>query len=560
MDDPAGGHWPSVQMWAVAAAQPDSVECGMNGIRRTGRAALTELWRPGEGDMPGSAMWRIGSVALAIMIVLINLAGAGAVVVIAAVVVPEPTSGSQADHIFLVNGVVALIYVAIAVPLGVVIGTRALWRLRDWLVSERDATLKEIRLVLYAPFRLLVVQLSLWWAAAILFGVLDTQYSGQLAVRVGFTVALTGVVTASTAYLMMERLLRSAAARALVRGRERRFFVPGVATRAVLAWAVGTGVLLAGLVSIGVLALVNAPGISVSRLGVAMVALGGTGIVVGLLAVILAARTTADPIGALRRALARVRTGDFDVRVPVYDGSQIGQLQLGFNEMVGGLAERERIREAFGTYVDPQVAEHILEEGTDLAGEQVEVTVMFLDVRNFTGFAERTAAPEVVAAINQLFEQVVPIIHSHEGRVDKFVGDGLLAVFGAPRRLSDHADRGLAAALEIARIVRSGKAGKLEIGIGLNSGTVVAGNIGGDQRYEFSVIGDAVNVAARVEAATRQTGDQVLISDPTAKLLREPPAELVERPGVELKGKRQTVRVFAPDTESSHQQQESGVA
>jgi adenylate cyclase len=524
---------------------------------QTLKALLTEVFRPGEGDLPGKDLWRIGSVALTAMIVLINLIGTGAVIVIAAFVVPAQ---KPSGHLFLVNALVAVGYVAIAFPLGVVLGTHGLWRLRDWLRDERPATLKEMRLVLYAPFRLLVLQLALWWAAAVLFGLLETQYSGELALRVGLTVMLTGLVTASCAYLVTERMLRSVAARALARGTPPRFYVPGVATRAVLAWAVGTGVLLAGLVAIGILAVTHGSGVTITNLGVAMIVLAGTGIIVGLIAVILAARTTADPIAGLRRALASVQTGDFDVRVPVYDGSQIGQLQLGFNEMVAGLAERERIREAFGTYVDPEVAAHILEEGTDVAGEEVEVTLVFIDVKDFTGFAERTPAPEVVATINRLFERIVPVIHKHGGRVDKFVGDGLLAVFGAPRRMPNHADEALATALHVAEVVRAGEGGPLEIGIGLNSGTVVAGNIGGDRRYEFSVIGDAVNVAARVEAATRQTGDQVLVSDRTANLLRNAPTELIERPDVELKGKRESVRVFAPDTESSHQRQEPSVA
>jgi adenylate cyclase len=272
--------------------------------------------------------------------------------------------------------------------------------------------------------------------------------------------------------------------------------------------------------------------------------LGGVGLLVGLIAVTVAARATADPVDSVRRALARVRRGDLDVRVPVYDGTQIGQLQLGFNDMVEGLAERERIREAFGTYVDPDVAQHILSEGTSLAGEQVEITVMFIDIRNFTGFAESTPAEAVVAAINELFEQIVPSIHAHGGRVDKFVGDGLMAVFGAPRRQPDHADAALAAALQIDRTVTS-SAG-LRIGIGLNSGPVVAGNVGGAGRLEFSVIGDAVNVAARVEAATRETGDRILVAERTVQLLRKPHTELEERTGVELKGKRERVRLFAP--------------
>jgi adenylate cyclase len=216
--------------------------------------------------------------------------------------------------------------------------------------------------------------------------------------------------------------------------------------------------------------------------------------------------------------------------------------------MVAGLAERERIRDAFGTYVDPDVAERILQEGTNLAGEEVEVTIMFIDIRDFTEFAERTPAEEVVAAVNTLFEQIVPIIHDHGGRVDKFVGDGVLAVFGAPRRESDHADQTLATALEVARKVDSPEG--LSIGIGLNSGKVIAGNVGGAGRLEFSVIGDAVNVAARVEAATRETGDVILLTEWTKERLQASHPELVEHTDIELKGKQEPVRLFAPRTEA----------
>jgi adenylate cyclase len=467
-------------------------------------------------------------------------------------VLPTPHGVHHVGHIHLIDALVAVGYVAIAVPLGVVLGTRRLWGLRSWLLEERRASWSEIRLVLQAPLRLFLLQLALWSAAAVLFAAINAVYSTRLAIGTAILVVLTGLVTASLAYLLTERLLRSAAALALARGVSGRLGVPGVATRALLAWALGTGIPVLGLVLLGIVAFVGAYNETVSSLRLAMVVLGGVGIAVGLLATILAARTTADPIESVRRALASVQRGDFDVRVPVYDGSQIGQLQLGFNEMVAGLAERERIREAFGTYVDQEVAAHILEEGVDLSGEEVEVTLMFIDVRDFTAFAERTPAPDVVAAINRLFERIVPIIHAHGGRVDKFVGDGLLAVFGAPRRQPDHADEALAAAIETADAVGSGAAGPLEIGIGLNSGEVVAGNIGGDRRFEFSVIGDAVNVAARIESATRQTGDTVLIADRTAALLRRhQEVELEERPRQQLKGKREAVAVYAPNVRAA---------
>jgi len=265
--------------------------------------------------------------------------------------------------------------------------------------------------------------------------------------------------------------------------------------------------------------------------------------------VVLLADSVAGPIGELRDAAERVGRGDLAVRVPVVSVDETGALAQSFNAMVEGLRERERIREAFGTYVDRDVAEHILREGTSLAGEEVEVTMMFIDIRDFTGFAERSSAPEVVATLNRMFEAIVPLIHEHGGHVDKFVGDGLLAVFGAPRRQADHADQALAAAREIDRAVHEELGDGLEIGIGLNSGTVVAGNVGGAGRLEFSVIGDAVNVAARVEAATRQTGDVILVAENVQDLLRDGTVKLEARPSVPLKGKREAVMLYAPTAE-----------
>lgn len=508
------------------------------------RGGLVEFVRPGESGLSGRSLWRVGVLVLTAVIVTVNLVGACAVLVVANFVVPLPPV-AHLGHVRLVNAVVAVAYVPAAAALGAWLGVRGLFGLRRWLIEERPATPREQRIVLRAPLRLFSLQVVLWWSAAVLFGTLNLSYSVSYGVRVAIIVAITGMVTAACAYLVTERLLRGPAARALARGAPERLAVPGVATRAVLAWALGTGLPVLGVIGIGILSLTG-DSATPQQLGVAMVALGGIAITVGLLAVSVAAKATADPVDSVRRALGRVEKGEFDVRVQVYDGTQIGQLQLGFNRMVAGLAERERIRNAFGTYVDPEVVRHILDEGTSLEGEEVEVTIMFIDIRNFTGFAERALAYDVVAAINRLYERIVPITHSHGGHVDKFVGDGLLAVFGTPRRQADHADQALAAALEIERCVHSRPAGELQIGIGLNSGVAVAGNVGGGGRFEFSVIGDVVNVAARVEAATRQTGDTILLAERTLELLRGAAVPLVERVGVMLRGKSETVRLYAP--------------
>jgi class 3 adenylate cyclase len=188
----------------------------------------------------------------------------------------------------------------------------------------------------------------------------------------------------------------------------------------------------------------------------------------------------------------------------------------------------------------------VLEEGTVLEGEEVEVSVLFLDIRGFTAFAERSSAADVVRQLNEFYDRVVPLLERHGGHANKFIGDGLLGVFGAPDKLADHADRAVAAALAIAGMVRRTYRGKLRIGVGVNSGTVVAGTIGGGGRVEFTVIGDVVNTAARVESATRETGDDVLITEATRELLRRDFGRFEERGAVELKGKTEKVRLLAP--------------
>ncbi len=510
------------------------------------RPTIAAFLQSDRDDQSGAELGRAVTAVLTIAVVVTNLVGAGAVLAVIYLVVPLP-SLDDAAYVRTINAVVAAAYIAAAVIVGAVVGRRALKGIAAWLESGRPADERLQKLIVTAPLILFRLQVILWFGAAIVFGALNAVHSVPLAALVASTVAVTGVTTGACAYLLAERILRKPASRALADAVPEGLVVPGVATRAVLAWAFGSGVPVLGLVVVGIVALAGGPG-GAHQLSVAIVGLGGIAITVGLLAVVLAARATADPIEGVRRALENVQREQFDIRVPVYDGTQIGKLQLGFNRMAEGLEEREKIRSALGIYVDPDVAARILDEGVELAGQEVEVTIMFLDIRGFTAFAEQASATDVVAAVNGLFEQVIPIIQTHGGRVDKFVGDGLLAVFGAPRRLDDHADAGLNAALDIAALAGTGT---LSFGVGLNSGVVVAGNVGGAGRLEFSVMGDTVNVAARVETATRDTGDTLLISGSTRELLSTEPVEFEEREGVELKGKSSTVRLFAPASVST---------
>ena len=258
------------------------------------------------------------------------------------------------------------------------------------------------------------------------------------------------------------------------------------------------------------------------------------------------ADTVSGPIVDLRDATRRVGEGDLTVRVPVVSTDETGELAESFNAMVHGLEERRRLHDAFGAYVDPALTERVLAEGTDLSGEEVDASLLFLDIRGFTSWAERAAAHQVVATLNDLFETVVPVIQRHGGHANKFIGDGLLAVFGAPERHDDHALRAVAAGRELAELVPERLGDRVRVGIGVNTGRVVAGTIGGGGRRDFTVIGDAVNTAARVEAATRDTGDDLLITEATLRELGPLAAAFDERPAAPLRGKAEPVRLYAP--------------
>jgi adenylate cyclase len=227
-----------------------------------------------------------------------------------------------------------------------------------------------------------------------------------------------------------------------------------------------------------------------------------------------------QPIRDLAEGAERVAAGDFGQRLPVVQDDDLGALAASFNRMQSGLAERQRLQAAFGTYVDPALAARLLEQGDDVfTGERREVTVMFVDIRDFTPFAEANTAEDTVARLNALFEIVVPAVVDAGGHVNKFLGDGALAVFGAPNALADHADAAVSAALLIHRLVAQRFSGALRIGIGINTGLVIAGT----------------------------TGDAILLTHQVVDALSSRPLGLTDRGAHELKGKSAPVNVFGLD-------------
>jgi len=440
---------------------------------------------------------------------------------------------------------VFVVYMAIVMPLGRhFIEIRPLRTIERWLSENRPATDAERTLVLSYPRNWALWSLIPWTIAAALFSAINVSAGAAVAVGIALTIALGGMTSCSLQYLVVEWIMRPITARALAESPPQRSSGPGVGVRLVMAWTLATGVPVLGIVVLGILDLTGAS-FNRTRIVGAVVILGLIALSVGLEAMLLAARAVAGPLTSIRRALREVEAGDFTARVTVDDASEVGLLESGFNQMAAGLAERELLRNAFGAFVDPSLTERVMREGTDLAGEEVDLSLLFMDIRGFTAYAEHLDARHVFARLNDLYRDVVPIVLQHGGHANKFIGDGLLAVFGAPDRLDDHADHAVAAGRGIVDLVNSRYEGELSVGVGINSGRVVVGTIGGGGRVEFTVIGDPVNTAARVEEATRATGDDLLITGTTMQHLTNTQG-WIERPSITLRGKTEPVRLFAP--------------
>lgn len=446
-----------------------------------------------------------------------NLVGALVVLLFATFVVPDPPLEDRA-YAHLVNAVAFFSYPVVAVPVALVAG---LWLWRPVVRLVRDggeADRQQRRAVLLGPLRLAVLVGALWTIGALGWAVLDlVLFTGRLAVKTGLTCLLGAATTCTIVYLLSERLLRPAAALVLAAERPRRLRLPGVTTRVMLAWALGTAIPVFGLICVAVAALA-APDINVVQLAITILGLGGAALLAGVYVIYMATRAIADPIKAVRKGMARVERGDLGAEVAVYDASEVGQLQAGFNHMVAGLREHERLRDLFGRHVGEEVADLALERGDiTLGGETREVAVLFVDLTGSTRLADTRSPDEVVELLNRFFGVVVTVVAGHGGWINKFEGDAALAIFGAPTQLKDSAGAALGAARELARRLRE-EVPMLDAGIGVSAGPVVAGYIGAEQRFEYTVIGDPVNEAARLSDLAKTSAGRVLASEAVLEL------------------------------------------
>jgi adenylate cyclase len=473
-----------------------------------------------------------------------NAIGTAVVFVLAVWVLPTPDT-IDAPNATLVNLVAASIYLLAGSVAGTLLGMRSFRTQRDWLREERAPTEKERRVTLRGPLRQLVVNGTIWLVAAVVFTALNAAYSGRLALIVGITVVLGGISTCASAYLLAERIGRPAAARALASGLPERPVLPGVTARSLLAWALGSAVPLLGLLSVAIVAL-STDDVDVNELAISALGLAGVALVVGLLLTFQTARGTSAPLASLRRALRRVERGDLEAEVRVFDGSELGLLQAGFNRMGAGLREREKMRDLFGRHVGEDVARAALERGIELGGEERDAAVLFVDLKGSTRLASEREPGEVVSLLNAFFGVVVEVVEEHGGWINKFEGDAALAVFGAPIPRDDAAGAALAAARDLASRLPEAVP-DLSAGIGVSFGRMVAGNIGSESRFEYTVIGDPVNEAARLCELAKERPEGVLASATAVEVAggTEGAHWRVEE-AVELRGRAQETRPAVP--------------
>jgi adenylate cyclase len=481
---------------------------------------------------------------LGTLILSSNALGIVAVFILAAFVVPGPKPPDVA-RVAVENLALGFCYAAVFVIVALRWGSRWVQQHTAWLHTGEPPSEADQRRVLQIPLLLAGVQAGVWLIAAWVFAAFNAFIGDHLTVQIALTVSLGGLLTAANSYVMGELMARPLAARALANGPPTRLHIPGVRARSILAWFLSCAVPVAGLMVVAAAALTRS-GITTTRLAITDLVLGGAVLTFGLRITAVAARTNADPIKSLTQAVRRIGEGDLHVRVPIYDGTEIGQLQAGFNEMAAGLAERERIRQVFEHHVGEHVARSALDGDDPLGGELCDAGILFVDIIGSTTLASKLRPDAVVHLLNDFFAVVVEISARHGGQVNKFQGDGALVLFGAPTRLDDPAGSALAAARDLAREL-SIRDTRFQAGIGVSSGPVVAGNVGAPDRYEYTVIGDPVNEAARLTDLAKGFPGRILAS--WEAVCRANPDEARHwSPGEEvaLRGRSDSTRVAHP--------------
>ncbi len=475
-------------------------------------------------DTPEYGSWLLGKssesqhrrrvriqIILTTIVIIANLIGIGVAILV--VTVTFPTPNVYAPEVRWITFGVTPAYIVAALVIGVIWATRRVINNLRWAIEEQAPSQADQYDTFAAPWRLTRVLLVLWGVGTALLTTLYGLQSARFIPKFLLGISFPGIVVSASCYLFTEFALRPVAAQALEAGRPPRRFAAGVMGRTMLVWALGSGVPVLGILLAAIITLVLR-NVTPTQFAIAVIILALFALVFGFILMWILSWLTATPVRVVRAALERVERGDLDCNLAVFDGTELGELQRGFNTMVGGLKDRERVRDLFGRHVGREVAAAAEQQRPKLGGEERHVAVVFVDIIGSTQLVTTRPATEVVDLLNRFFAVIVEEVDRHHGLVNKFEGDAALAVFGAPNRLDHPEDEALAASRAIAQRIRD-EVPECEAGIGVASGEAVAGNVGAKERFEYTVIGEPVNEAARLCELSKTTPTHLLASSDT---------------------------------------------
>ncbi|MEM6105783.1 adenylate/guanylate cyclase domain-containing protein [Mycobacterium sp. 050272] len=468
-----------------------------------------------------------------------------AVIDVAAILIPLRGHTSAATSVVFAQKDTAI--VVTLVVLGIVgVAVAAVFSLLPtarWYAAGQEPTTAQREVAMRLAGRQTAILVAAWGAAGGIFVLLNLGGGPALLLPMALGVALGAPAAAGTGMLLAQRTLRPIMG-AATRGLEPRLAVPGVFARLVMLWFLVSALPVGVIATLVVLRTYGWLIQKSASLEVPILVVSLAALLLGLPTMILTSRSISDPIGEVVDAMAQVERGNIDTTVGAYERSQIGRLQTGFNRMVAGLAERDRLRDLFGRHVGADVAQRAIEEGASLSGDVAEAAVLFIDLVGSTQLAESRPPQEVADVLNDFFRIVVDAVDEHGGLINKFAGDAALAIFGVPLHTGEPSSAALATARTLGTQLRRLP---VDFGIGVSAGRVFAGNIGAENRYEYTVIGDAVNEAARLADLAKTSDRRILCS--AAAIDRAVEAERghwVQCYSTVLRGRSEATHVSAP--------------
>jgi class 3 adenylate cyclase len=436
-----------------------------------------------------------------------------------------------------------------AVGAGAVVNIASVVR---WFVPGQEPDDSQRRSAMRLVGRQSAILAMTWAVSGLVFILVNLDAGAAVAVPTLLGVSLGGAASVCTGLLLTRDALAPVLA-ATARGSEGWVRAPSVLARLVSLW-----ILVSALPCLLIVALIliRANGWIIEKnasIELPVMVVATAAVLVGLPLMILTSQSISGPVGEVVEAMAEVEQGRFDTAVGVYEHSEIGRLQSGFNRMVTGLAERERLHDLFGRYVGEDVARRALDEGESMSGDVRDAAVLYIDLVGSTQFAAHRPPQQVAGVLNDFFRIVVNAVDAKDGLINKFEGDAALAIFGAPLRVEDAAAAALATARDLGEHLQ--QLPMVDFGVGVSAGQVFAGNIGAENRYEYTVIGDPVNEAARLADIAKSSAKRILAS--AAAIQRADPAERekwVPHGSKVLRGRSDVTHMSAPaDRESPNQ-------